>query len=224
MLPAIELKATGVFYNAFKDQDKPVLIIGNGPSLAEIPDSFLKKYDSFGSNLIYKREDFTPTYYATVDSRVMREFQDEVMEAFSDIPKFLPTPNLDKWQGPNIYRFYHRPGPLWPHPLAGALYPRELMEEKGITYVTVTNVLMQIAFYMGFRTMLCVGLDNTPKRGHHFYEGDDWKGQPDMETWSNSYGTLLHGFRFADPSTSILNLSTYTEVTSLPQEDWEQWA
>lgn len=217
----LELEKTAQFHNVHEGQT--CILVGNGPSLADIPDSLLTKYVSFGSNLCYKREGFIPNYYSTVDNRVRLEFEDEIMHYYAGIPKFLPSPNLDKWQGANIYRFRHRPGPLWPHPLAGPLWPRDLLSDKGITYVTVTNVLMQLAFYMGFNTILCVGLDNTPRRGHHFYEGHEWYGAPNMDSWDRSYGTLLHGFRMARPDTRIINLSTYTTVKSLEQDDWRNW-
>jgi len=199
------------------------LIIGNGPSLNDIPNHFLNQYTTFGSNLINRRKGFTPTYYSTVDSRVMREFRGEIMAKLFHIPKFLPSPNLDQWTGPNIYRFRHRPGPLWPHALAGELWPRELLHDKGITYTTVTHVLMQLAYYMGFNTMLFVGLDNTPRRGQHFYSGDEWKGQPDMDVWDRGYGALRHGMIMSRPTIKMWNLSTYSEVTTIPKGDWRDW-
>jgi len=197
-------------------QDETCLIIGNGPGLGDIPLWFLESYPSLGSNLIYKLEGFKPTYYATVDSRIMYEYQDEVMAAFSDIPKFLPTPNLDKWKGPNIYRFHHRPGPLFPHPKAGKLFPRDLLSDEGITYVSVTHILLQLAYFMGFTTMLCVGLDNTGD-GEHFYGSD--RSRPNAEKWDQGYAILEEGFR----PRKIINISTRTKCKSLPRDNWRNY-
>lgn len=143
------------------------------------------------------------------------------MARFADIPKFLPTPNLDKWQGPNIYRFYHRPGPLWPHPAAGVLWPRDMLSKPGITYVSVTHILLQLAFFMGFRLMLCVGLDNTSD-GEHFYGPD--RARPPADKWNEGYGILRNGFLEAAPPREIINISTRTAVTTLPREDWRLYA
>jgi hypothetical protein len=202
------------FYN--KHSGETCLIIGNGPGLGDIPISFLESYPSFGSNLIYNLEKFTPTYYATCDSRIMREYQKEVMEAFAGIPKFLPTPNLDKWQGPNIYRFRHRPGSLWPHPKTGPLWPSNLLSDRGITYISVTHVLLQLAYFMGFEKMLCVGLDNTGD-GEHFYGAD--RSRPSAEEWDEGYGILASSFYPRE----VVNISTRTKVTTLPKDDWRNY-
>lgn len=138
------------------------------------------------------------------------------MAAFADIPKFLPTPNLDKWQGPNIYRFRHRPGPLWDHPKAGPLWPRDFLSDKGITYISVTHVLLQLAYFMGFTKMLCVGLDNTGG-GEHFYGPD--KARPPADKWNDGYGVLAKGFL----PRKIINLSTRTKVTKLPRDNWRNY-
>lgn len=202
------------FYNIHSGES--CLIIGNGPGLADLPLDFLRSYISFGSNLLYKLAGFKPTYYATCDSRVMREYQDEVMVAYSDIPKFLPTPNLDQWQGPKIYRFKHRPGPLWPHEKAGPLWPRNILSEEGITYISVTHVLLQLAYVMGFTQMLCVGLDNSGD-GEHFYGPD--RSRPPADLWDEGYGILAWGFLPRE----VINISTRTEVTTLPRDDWRHY-
>jgi len=68
------------------------LLIGNAPNLLLTPPE-LFDYPSFGMNTIHKSS-YTPSYYVTVDSRVRREFG-EVMDIYKDIPKFLPSPDLD---------------------------------------------------------------------------------------------------------------------------------
>ena len=199
------------FHN--KHSGETCLIIGNGPGLSDIPVEFLRSYLSFGSNLIYKLDGFKPTYYATCDKRVMHEYQDEVMDAFADIPKFMPEPGLDKWIGPNIYRFHRRPMPLWIPKKERTLWTKDYMSEEGVAYKCVTHVLLQLAYFMGFTMMLCVGLDNTGD-GEHFYGPD--RSRPDPLLWDEGYGVLAQGFKPRE----VVNISTRTKVTQLPKKDW----
>jgi len=194
------------------------LIIGNGPSLADIPDGLLRAYPSFGSNLIYLREGFTPTYYATADTRVMREYGNAVLAHYSDIPKFIPTPNLDKWEGPNFFRFYHRPGPLWPFNHE-KIWPRNLLSKEGITFISVTHVLIQLAYFMGFTTMLCVGLDNHQPHDHFYGWDENCPGTPPIDLWDQGYGELALGMAPRE----IINLSTRTKITTLPRKDFRDY-
>jgi len=163
-----------------------------------------------------------PTYYVAVDSRVMREFGDIVNKKYLGIPKFLPHPNLDKWTGENIYRFYHRPGALWPRNQE-RLWPSGLLEERGITYGNVMHVAMQLAYYMGFSTMLIVGMEHKP--GHaadHFWGLDTGMEQyvVPVDDWINGYKILREGM-----GVEMLNLSadTFVPEDMIPRDNWEKW-
>ena len=198
------------------------LLVGNGLSLNDLPLDFLSAYPSIGANTIHLKEGFTPTYYTAVDSRVMFEFGDAVNEHLAHIPKFIPTPNLDKWQGENFYRFYHRPGALWPYG-NGPLWPRSFLSEEGITYSCVMHIMMQLAYFMGFARMLAVGMDHTLDKKIHFWGVDD--GMPNgwpKEQNAEGYRELREGFA---PKAEILNISTYTELPEdiLPRGDWRDW-
>lgn len=205
------------------------LIIGNGPSLNDIPDWFLNSYLNFGCNLIHEREGFTPTYYVAVDGWVHREMGDTINEIYADVPKFLPTPNRDAWVGPNIYRFHHRAGPLWPYSKV-PLWPSDILSARGITFKNVTHVSVQLAYFMGFKTMLLVGMDNTmPEEGGnikhvpwpHFYhlEPDPkMPGQP-LEC-EEAFRILMEGMK---PDVQMINISTETSMTKIPRQDWRQW-
>ena len=50
---------------------KTCLIIGNGPSLANVPNEFLERFFTFGSNRVYLK--FTPDVYACVNPLVTRQ-------------------------------------------------------------------------------------------------------------------------------------------------------
>jgi len=199
------------------------LIIGNGPSLNDIPVWFLESYPSFGCNYIYKLEDFKPTYYVAVDGHV-QEHADKINSLYTDVPKFLPTPNRDSWTGPNIFRFNHRPGALWPYSKV-PLWPSDLLGAQGITYKNVTHVSVQLAYFMGFETMLLVGMDNTMGENtsrvpwpHFYHTQPDPKmpGQP-LEC-EEAFHILNQGM-----GNRMINLSTHTSITKIPRDDWRNW-
>ena len=70
------------------------LIVGNGPSLKDVPNTFLAKYPTFGSNRCYLK--FLPDYYASVNPLVIhqckREINDMQCMKFirSDLAKLIP--------------------------------------------------------------------------------------------------------------------------------------
>lgn len=134
------------------------IIVGNGPSLKEVPDFFLEKYDTFGSNRIYLR--FEPTFHVTVNPLVLEQcakeiakieclrfvassFEKEIPGSFPLISKALPHFSRRPWEG--IYEGF-----------------------------TVTYVSLQLAFWMGYKSVLLIGVD-------HRYEYD---GEPNQEVVS----------------------------------------
>src|SRR5258706_6635029 len=84
------------FYNLHAGET--ILLVGNGANLHLTPPAWFD-YPSIGMNTIHKYNGWKPTYYTTVDNRVWREFGNEIEQVFSEIPKFIPTPTLDCWQG-----------------------------------------------------------------------------------------------------------------------------
>lgn len=197
-------------YNARKGET--CLIIGNGPGLGDIPLDILRHYDSVGANLITRLPGFIPTWYVAVDRRVYREHRSEIETRLPSVPKFLPSPDLDEWDGDNVYHFHHRPGPLW-LPFQGAQH----MTRPGIAYQNVTHACLLLAFWLGYRTMLTVGLDNTT--GAHFYGEGETGGDP--QAWNTGYGELHEDFKAA--GRNIINISTRTGITTLPRDDWRQY-
>lgn len=202
------------------------LLVGNGGNLSLTPPE-LFDLPSFGTNTIYRYEGWRPTYFTGVDSRLMREDSRAINEKYADIPKFLPTPNLDKWQGENIYRFYHRPGLLWP--LSNLdLWPSGILTEQGITYKNIMHVAMQLAYFMGFKTMLMIGIEHKPGKGQrHFWGWDHASGNISDEVLMDcleGYKILSQGM--AERGVKILNISqdTYVPEEVLPRADWSMYA
>ena len=175
-------------------------------------------------NTIHKYEGWKPTYYTAVDSRVMREFGAEIAEKYADTPKFVPRPNLDAWQGENFYRFYHRPGALFPRNGKPMHYDK-LMSDDGISYGSVMHVAMQIAAWMGFTTLLMIGVEHKPMKGQDHFWGCDhgMSATPPVQQWLDGYKELVEHMSAA--GIKVLNISENTHVDEeyLPRDDWRKW-
>ena len=192
-------------------------MVGNAPNLHETPPAWFD-YPSFGMNTIYKYEGWKPAYYVAVDTRLMNEGGAIIAERFGDIPKFIPTPNLDAWQGENFYRFLHRPGDLYP-----ATSP-DSMTVTGISYGNVMHVAMQLALWMGFTTLLMIGVEHDPQElREHFWGIDErMSATPPMKQWLDGYAEIV---QHASQQATILNISHATHVPAhiLPRGDWRDW-
>ncbi|MBT3390337.1 MAG: hypothetical protein HN413_07985 [Chloroflexi bacterium] len=208
-----------------RHQGETCLVICNGPSLNELPMGLLEQYPSIGCNTICEWYAFEPWYYVAVDDRVRREYGDLVLERFAEIPKFIPTPNLDKWQGAMFYRWFHRPGPLWPYDKR-AIWPAEIMSKPGITWACVPHVMMQLAFFMGFTTILIVGMDHSDDYSMHAWGRDDGmlpRKNPSRlwALWEAGHNQLYEGFMAH--GVEMINITPGTQERSLPKDDWRKW-
>lgn len=192
------------------------LLVGNGANLHLTPPAWFD-YPAFGMNTIHRYEGWTPTYYTTVDNRVYREFRKEIVSKFADLPKFIPTPNLDMWQGENFYRFTHKPGELkdgWNPDLS-----------TGLTFKNIMHVAMQLAYWMGFTTLLLIGVEHKPEEHKSHFWGEDvnMPGTPPLSEWLDCYRVLVQGLKLR--GVRVLNISekTYVPETVLPRGDWREW-
>jgi len=203
------------FHN--KHKGETCLLVGNGPNLLKTPPEEFD-YLSIGSNTIFWYAGWRPTYYVAVDSCIMRDYWDDLCR-YDDIPKFVPTPNLDKWSRPNFYRFYHRPGPLWPR-CGRTLWPSNLLDETGITFSNVMHVQMQLAHFMGFTTMLIIGMEHGKHGRAHFWGWHDPMPDETPPEWLEGYKILREGM-----GATMLNLSIDTCVPEsiIPRDDWKKW-
>jgi len=214
----------GDFYNLHDGQT--CLLVGVGGNLKLTPPEWFD-YPSFGVNTIYKYEGWKPTYFVGVDERLEREDGAAIAEKYSDIPKFIPYPDRDSWKGNNFYRFHHRAGDL----VIGGQSPYQPngLIKPGITYYKIMGAVMQIAWYMGFTTMLMIGIQHKPNQGQsedreHFW-GTDIKAPPDQpfHFWFDEYKTFV---RAMGSRVKVLNISadTYVPEDVLPRDDWKKWS
>ena len=140
-----------------KHRGETGLVIGNGPSLKDIPLDFLKKYPSFGTNRIYMLDSFTPTYFVAVNPLVIEQFNWDINKM--DCTKFITA-------------FYTQHLLTDAIPLYSSVVPCFSREPEKFVYegYTVTYVCLQLAFFMGFTTILLVGVD-------HKYEFEGYPNQ-----------------------------------------------
>lgn len=192
------------------------LVIGNGPSLRNVPISFLESYPSFGTNRIYLLDGFIPTYYCAMNWLVIRQSLNEINQLYTrkfiladmahEIMDAIPVNSLPEQQ----FSFNPEFG-IW----------------EGFT---VTYACLQLAWWMGFEKILLVGVDHhykikrnhpnrevvaiEPDRNHfspeYFGPGTRWN-LPDLEHSTQAY-------RFAKTAygasgREIINLGPKSKLT-----------
>ena len=219
-------QASGIapFHN--KHQGETMLLVGNGANLCLTPPECFD-YPSIGMNTIHLYDGWIPTYYVTVDRRVMREFGGAVYEKFKGIPKFIPSPKLNHWKGENFYRFRSRPGPL--------LTPRERSQkiwqdnigQSEITYVNVMHVAIKLAFFMGASTILIIGMEHKPHNAQEHFWGHD----AGIKSKDANLPDIYAGYRqlctgLEAHNVKIINISeeTFVPEAIFPRNDWKKWS
>lgn len=188
-------------------------IIGNGPSLKNTSLSKLKDEYTFGMNriyLMYPELGFTTTYYMCINSLVIEQCAKDIHDL--KIPKFL------SWRS---HKLIEQEG-LRPTPDTIFLHttytgPGFTRDARGRIWegATVTNVALQLAFYMGFETVVLIGVDhNYTTQGqpnttvtsqgddpNHFnpnYFGKGFRWQlPDLETSERGYRLAQNAYKAA---------------------------
>lgn len=131
-------------------------ILGNGPSLKNMDLDLLKDEVTFGLNRIYLLFDqftFRPSYFVSVNDLVLSQFADEIAKL--KMPKFINW-NLRKYYAPGDNSInYVKMGFGLKDEFCTNL--RQPVSSGG----TVTYVAMQIAYWMGFKEVILVGVDHS---------------------------------------------------------------
>jgi hypothetical protein len=133
---------------------KRCFIIGNGPSLKQTDLSKLKNEYTFGMNRMYLAFPdlgFSTTYYVSMNDLVIEQCAQDIRGL--EIPKFLSWRGR-QWIEPDdhtqfIYTTYTGPG--FTPDITGRVWES----------ATVTYVALQLAFYMGFSTVILIGVDHN---------------------------------------------------------------
>lgn len=201
---------------------KTCLIIGNGPSLKDIPNSFLEDYPTFGSNRVYLK--YTPDYYSFVDKLWVGNYIEDI-KALASKKKFIR----------NTYA----------HLVPGSYPIRQMggyaFSFNPLVYVhggfTITYINLQLAFYYGFEKVGLIGVDHYytmegpahthqtgPDKSHftpdYYQETDTWC-RPDIKLNEPSYRIAKEVFESA--GRRIVNLTPGSHLDIFDKEDWQTW-
>ena len=148
---------------SYKDLHKGerCFIIGNGPSLNKIDLTKLKDEITFGVNSIFLNYDkmgFNPTYYTVEDYHVINERADAIKNITGSI-KFIPQYAYSKFGicddfvYINVIPDYRR--------YKGYPFFSTAIHNRAWTGGTVSYINIQLAYYMGFKTVYLVGFDHN---------------------------------------------------------------
>lgn len=131
-------------------------IVGNGPSLKKMDLNLLKDEFCFGMNRIYllfEHTPFRPTYYVASNELVLEQFAADIQKL--DMPKFLNW-NRRRYFLRNDSRTMFFKVNFGITDFFGS-DPRKPICGGG----TVTYVAMQLAYFMGFREVILIGVDHN---------------------------------------------------------------
>lgn len=156
-------------------------IIGNGPSLKAEDLDKIKGEIAFASNkifLIFKETSWRPTYYTAADMLFAEQYGKDITKI--SCLKILPKDQeqfytkLANKKSLNSYLFFKRIKSSKGED--GQYLPifKEDIEEGIHTGYTITNVNIQLAYYMGFSEIILLGVDGnyipaSKTTNHHYY-------------------------------------------------------
>jgi hypothetical protein len=211
-------------------KDRRCFIIGNGPSLKNTDLSKLRDEYTFGMNriyLIFPELGFTTSYYLSVNSLVIEQCAEDIINL--PIPRFLSWRSHKHLQNPEGITFLHTT-------YSGPKFARDARERlwEG---ATVTYVALQLAYYMGFKQVILIGVDHsfntkgTPNKTvvstgddpDHFdprYFGKGFRWQlPDLETSEKGYRMAREVFQAG--GRQVLDATIGGKLTVFPKVGYE---
>lgn len=206
------------------------VIIGNGPSLRETDLTKLSSVFTFGVNRIYlafPEMGFSTSCLLSVNSLVIEQCAED-FRALS-IPTFVSWRSR-KWIQPaaNLHYLY-----------TSYLLPRFNADASGRLWegATVTFVAMQLAYYMGFKQVVLIGVDHSftskgtpnttvvstgddPNHFNSSYFGKGFRWQlPDLETSELAYGMAREAY--LKDGREILDATVGGKLTVFPKVKYD---
>lgn len=146
---------------------KQCVIMGNGPSLNDMPLDLLLNMDSFGSNYCPHQ----PTYFVCVDTTLLMTRWQAVYDLASHAKKAFLSAKHDG------------SGPLYELPNVQLVINDQQVfrTEHYFTGLTCTYVALKMAYYMGYEEVHLWGVDHSRDWAH--YRPDYPRGDIDRRGW-----------------------------------------
>ena len=210
---------------------KRCFIIGNGPSLRKTDLVKLENEFTFGLNRIYLNYEsmgYEPTFYCCVNPLVIEQFHREINKIKSI--KFVRNSSRSQITD-HINTFFVKS-------LPGHDFNKTFESCAWYEGWTVTYCAMQVAYYLGFTTVILVGVDhsfkNTGKPNqaveaetsdqNHFHpdyfgKGVKWQ-YPDLEKSEKSYRIARKVFQ--KDGRRILDATIGGKLTVFPKVDYDE--
>lgn len=187
----------------FRDRhaDELGVVIGNGPSLSATNLDLLEKVPTFGLNRIFlmsEKGGFSPSYYVCVNRLVIEQSATAI--ASLKMPQFISWDNARGFHGALGDPIWLRSRLAWTSPYFGRNPPLGGVWEGA----TVTYVALQLAFFMGFREILLVGVDHSFKTEGPPNQEVTSTG-PDQDHFDPAY--FGEGFRWQLPDLAVSTIA-----------------
>lgn len=205
-------------FDAYKGET--CVVIGNGPSLKDVPPEFLDAYTTFGCNRVYTK--FIPDYYVAINELVIQQFRKDIL----GIPceKFIREGYIDI---KHCHQLHVVDTPMF------SFAPSVWVHDGHNT----TFVELQLAFFMGFTTVILVGLDHryeytggpnetqlfqgddTNHFNPHYFQGFLWQ-TPDLDYSRKAY--LMAKEAYEQNGRQILNMTPNSalDVFDIVEPTW----
>lgn len=206
-----------------RHRGQTAVIIGTGPSLRAVPRSFLESYFTFGQNKCYLNkpplEHFTPTYYVTSDpDHDIDRIAVDSMNCVKFTRENTGFRNTNEFRVERIKTFSKHP---------------DMFVYEGYS---VTFISLQLAYYMGFVTVLLVGCDHgyTPykagveKDPNHY--ADDYEGKTNFDPRALAKGEReipasmeMARIAYESDGRRVINLTPNSNLKVFPMGRLEDW-
>lgn len=223
------MRKIGKLHNAHRG--KRCFIIGNGPSLRNTDLSRLRNEFTIGMNrfyLAFPEIGFQTSYYISVNDLVIEQCAQDIQAL--KMPKFIAWRSHQYLQpGDNLYFLYTTyTGPKFAKNIAGRLW-------EG---ATVTYSALQLAFFLGFETVILIGVDHSfatqgkpnttvvsqgddPNHFSPSYFGKGFRWQlPDLETSEISYALARKVYEQA--GRQVLDATVDGKLTIFPKVEYRK--
>lgn len=165
---------------------KTVFILASGPSLAEIETEGLSRRLTIGLNRSVLKYSDT-NYHCVMDHRLFAEFEQELRQT-----RYLFT-------------LENRPWGI-PLKLLGSEGFSEDLSEGVYSGYTISYLALQLAIYMGFKTVIYLGLDLSHDKGQTHFFGADYHSTEHEDT---EFPKMKRMMRFGADRASKLGVTLY---------------